>query len=75
MDYLQKRDTYPLVIKADGLAGGKGVYIAYDVDEAIDALQELMIDLKFGSAGERVVVEDVYKRQTLFGSGKRWSRY
>jgi len=58
VDYLQKRDTYPLVIKADGLAGGKGVYIAYDVDEAIDALQELMIDLKFGSAGERVVVED-----------------
>ena len=53
-----KRDTYPLVIKADGLAGGKGVYIAYEVDEARDALQELMIDLKFGSAGERVVVED-----------------
>ncbi|MDI3542970.1 MAG: phosphoribosylamine---glycine ligase [Candidatus Atribacteria bacterium] len=58
VDYLKKRDTYPLVIKADGLAGGKGVYITYDVDEAIDALGELMVDLKFGNAGERVVIED-----------------
>lgn len=58
IDYLKRRDTYPLVIKADGLAGGKGVYIAYDVDEALDALRELMVDLKFGGAGERIVIED-----------------
>ncbi len=58
VDYLKKRDTYPLVIKADGLAGGKGVYITRDVDEGINALEQLMVDLKFGNAGKRVVIED-----------------
>jgi len=48
----------PIVIKADGLAAGKGVIVADTVDEAIDALRLIMKENAFGSAGERVVVED-----------------
>jgi len=48
----------PLVIKADGLAGGKGVIIAQTEGEAILALKQIMIDKNFGSAGEQVVIEE-----------------
>lgn len=48
----------PLVIKADGLAAGKGVIIAQSVDEAIEALAKTMKDKAFGDAGNRVVVEE-----------------
>ncbi|RMG73382.1 MAG: phosphoribosylamine--glycine ligase [Nitrospirae bacterium] len=48
----------PIVIKADGLAAGKGVIVAKTVDEAIDALKRIMKDRAFGSAGDRVVVEE-----------------
>jgi phosphoribosylamine---glycine ligase len=47
---------YPAVIKADGLAAGKGVVIAQDVDEARRALRELLVERRFGT--ERVVVEE-----------------
>ena len=47
----------PIVIKADGLAAGKGVIVASTVDEAIDALRLIMKDRAFGAAGDRVVVE------------------
>jgi phosphoribosylamine--glycine ligase len=47
----------PIVIKADGLAAGKGVIIANTVDEAIDALRLMMREKKFGAAGNKVVVE------------------
>jgi phosphoribosylamine--glycine ligase len=47
----------PIVIKADGLAAGKGVVVASTVDEAIDALRLIMKDRAFGDAGNRVVVE------------------
>ncbi len=47
----------PLVIKADGLAAGKGVIVAETVDEAIDALKLIMHDKAFGTAGDRVIVE------------------
>jgi len=47
----------PIVIKADGLAAGKGVFVASTVDEAIDALRLIMKDRAFGEAGDRVVVE------------------
>ena len=47
----------PIVIKADGLAAGKGVFVAATVDEAIDALRLIMKDRAFGAAGDRVVVE------------------
>ena len=47
----------PIVIKADGLAAGKGVIVAATVDEAINALRLIMKDRAFGDAGDRVVVE------------------
>ncbi len=50
--------SYPVVIKADGLAAGKGVFIAEDETEALFALKDLMIDAKLGSAGNKVVLEE-----------------
>ncbi len=47
----------PIVIKADGLAAGKGVIVAKRVEEALDALRLIMKDRIFGNAGDRVVVE------------------
>lgn len=49
---------FPMVIKADGLAAGKGVVIAADEGEARKAIQEMMGDRIFGAAGDRVVVEE-----------------
>jgi phosphoribosylamine--glycine ligase len=48
----------PIVIKADGLAAGKGVFVASTVEEAFDALKVIMKDKAFGAAGERVIVEE-----------------
>ncbi len=48
----------PIVIKADGLAAGKGVFVAATVDEAMSALRLIMKEKAFGPAGERVVVEE-----------------
>lgn len=48
----------PIVIKADGLAAGKGVFVAQTMDEAVNALKRIMKDREFGEAGNRVVVED-----------------
>lgn len=58
LETLRKRHDFPIVIKADGLASGKGVYIAQDFDEALLAVFELMVDRKFGTSGERIVVEE-----------------
>lgn len=49
---------YPLVIKADGLAAGKGVVIPQNKEEAISTLKEMMSDKKFGSAGDKIVIEE-----------------
>ncbi len=48
----------PTVIKADGLALGKGVIIAFEREEAIDAVKSIMQDKKFGASGNRIVVEE-----------------
>jgi phosphoribosylamine--glycine ligase len=48
----------PVVVKADGLALGKGVIICQTEDEALDALKEIMVDKVFGDAGSRVVIEE-----------------
>ncbi len=48
----------PLVVKADGLAAGKGVILAQTEDEAIDAVKDMLSGNKFGDAGARVVIED-----------------
>ena len=49
---------YPVVIKADGLAAGKGVVIPENREDAINTLKEMMSDKKFGSAGDKVVIEE-----------------
>ncbi len=53
-----KTAKYPLVVKADGLALGKGVVICNTVEEALAALEEMMVDKKFKSAGNVVVIEE-----------------
>jgi phosphoribosylamine---glycine ligase len=50
--------NYPLVIKADGLAAGKGVLIVADFSEAVSAIDDLMTRNRFGSAGKRILVEE-----------------
>ena len=57
LDYLRERGT-PIVIKADGLAAGKGVIIAQSRSEAESAVEEMLSENRFGEAGHRVVVED-----------------
>ena len=49
---------YPVVIKADGLAAGKGVVIPENREDAIITLKEMMADKKFGEAGDKVVIEE-----------------
>jgi phosphoribosylamine--glycine ligase len=48
----------PIVVKADGLAAGKGVIVAATLDEALKAIDEIMCDNAFGEAGSRVVIEE-----------------
>lgn len=48
----------PIVVKADGLALGKGVVVAETVDQAVDAAREMLLDNKFGDSGARVVIEE-----------------
>lgn len=61
---LEKAKTYireqgaPIVVKADGLAAGKGVVVAETVDEALKAVERMMADGQFGDAGNRVVIEE-----------------
>lgn len=53
-----KRHGVPIVIKADGLAGGKGVVVCHHIDDAMRAIHQMMVDGLYGSAGSRVVVEE-----------------
>jgi len=56
-DYI-KQQIFPLVIKADGLAAGKGVFIVKNLVQARDALDALMEEKKFGEAGRQVIIEE-----------------
>lgn len=56
-DYVEK-GSFPTVIKADGLALGKGVIIAQNLEEAKTALKEMMLENKFKDAGKKVVIEE-----------------
>ncbi len=53
-----KEKGAPIVVKADGLAAGKGVVVAMTEEEALEAIEEMMGDHKFGNAGARVVLEE-----------------
>ena len=53
-----KNGNFPVVLKADGLALGKGVLICNTLEEALEGLKEIMLDKKFGSAGNTIVIEE-----------------
>lgn len=57
LSYVEKT-SFPTVIKADGIAAGKGVLISNNLDEAKLALKEIMLDKKFDEAGSKVVIEE-----------------
>jgi phosphoribosylamine--glycine ligase len=54
-----RRRGAPIVVKADGLCAGKGVVVAQTIDEALDAAREMLVENRFGPAGQTVVLEDV----------------
>ncbi len=58
IDYIRSQNTYPAVIKAEGLALGKGVIIAQNFEEAEKAVNDIMVDKIFGDSGNRVVIEE-----------------
>ena len=58
INYIRTENRYPTVLKADGLALGKGVLIAQTEEEAVQAVNELMIDQAFGQAGKQIVIEE-----------------
>lgn len=58
IDYVKKQGKFPVVIKADGLALGKGVIIAKNLGEAEDGVRSIMDDKIFGDSGSRVVIEE-----------------
>ncbi len=66
---------FPKVIKADGLAGGKGVFICQNLSEAGEYIKAIMVEKKFGKAGERVVIEDFLEGEEMsfmaISDGKR----
>jgi phosphoribosylamine--glycine ligase len=53
-----RRRGAPIVVKADGLAAGKGVVVAHELDQALDAVDAMMLDRRFGDAGVEIVIEE-----------------
>ncbi|MFW6034829.1 MAG: phosphoribosylamine--glycine ligase [Halothermotrichaceae bacterium] len=64
MDYLKSAD-YPIVIKAEGLAAGKGVTIATNKKQAESAVLKIMEERIFGDAGDRIVIEDFFEGEEV----------
>lgn len=58
IEYIKACNTYPTVIKCDGLALGKGVIIANDFEQAQSAVRSMLLDGKFGKSGSEIVVEE-----------------
>ncbi len=58
IQYVREQNTFPAVIKAEGLALGKGVIIAQNMQEAEDGIRSIMDDKMFGESGSRVVIEE-----------------
>ncbi len=56
--YLKDREDVPIVVKADGLAAGKGVIVCSGRDEAVDAVNKIAKEKAFGSAGDRLIIEE-----------------
>lgn len=72
-EYISQKGA-PLVVKADGLAAGKGVIVAKTIEEAKSSIDMIMVDKKFGSAGDKVIIEDCLEGQEasilVFSDGK-----
>ena len=65
--YIRNEEKYPLVIKADGLAAGKGVIIAATPEEAEQTLLNIMVEKQFGAAGDLVEIEEFLRgRETSY---------
>ena len=58
IEYVKQQNTYPIVIKASGLALGKGVIIAQNFDQAKEAIIEMIDGGKFGASGNEIVIEE-----------------
>ncbi len=63
-DYISKIGV-PVVIKADGLAAGKGVIICNSIDEAVEAVDSIMVEKVFGTAGNNVIIEEYLKGEEV----------
>ncbi|NLI10963.1 MAG: phosphoribosylamine--glycine ligase [Elusimicrobia bacterium] len=57
-EYLKEKNKYPVVIKADGLAAGKGVRICFNEEEAFSAVEDFMEKRIFGSSGSKIIIEE-----------------
>ncbi len=64
-DYAAKRPGTPIVVKADGLAAGKGVTICATLDEALLAIDEAMVGNRFGASGAQLVIEEFLKGEEV----------
>ncbi len=71
--YLQQQKP-PIVVKADGLAAGKGVIVAQSIPQAVDALNQIMKERAFGAAGDSVIIEEFLSGEEMscfaFADGK-----
>jgi phosphoribosylamine--glycine ligase len=56
--YLEEREETPLVVKADGLASGKGVFVCKNRPEALDAVRQIMVEHTFGASGNKILIEE-----------------
>ncbi|MDJ0974280.1 MAG: phosphoribosylamine--glycine ligase [Planctomycetota bacterium] len=56
--YVEAHEFFPVVVKADGIAAGKGVLICETREQALEGLAEIMVERRFGEAGDKVVVEE-----------------
>ena len=65
LQYVEEREEAPLVVKADGLAAGKGVIVCATREEARQAIQQTMVDQAFGAAGSQIVIEERLVGQEL----------
>jgi phosphoribosylamine---glycine ligase len=67
--------SFPVVLKADGLASGKGVLICHNEEQVLDAVDTMMLDRKFGKSGDRIVIEEFLQGDEvsfhLISDGKR----
>ncbi|OGC05082.1 phosphoribosylamine--glycine ligase [candidate division WOR-1 bacterium RIFOXYA12_FULL_43_27] len=64
LNFVKKVGT-PIVIKVDGLAAGKGVFVAKDQKEAEEAVKRILVDKEFGAAGNKIIVEECLKGEEV----------